>query len=84
MLDAKLHINSTISDASRGARYMGIDIKNYYLGTPMKYYQYIRILAKMIPKKSGTTPATRHTLKPTVSSTLKFVAACTDSKKPAF
>jgi hypothetical protein len=39
ILDAKLHINSTISNASRGARYMGIDIKNYYLGTPMKYYQ---------------------------------------------
>jgi hypothetical protein len=33
MLDAKLHINSTISDAKNGARYMylGLDIKNFYL-----------------------------------------------------
>jgi hypothetical protein len=51
MLDAKVHINSTISDAHKGARYLGIDIKNYYLGTPMKYYQYIRVLAKMIPQE---------------------------------
>jgi hypothetical protein len=56
MLDAKLHINSTISDASRGARYMGINIKNYYLGTPMKYYQYICILAKMIHQEVWDGP----------------------------
>ena len=41
MLDAKLHINSTISDAKNGARYLGLDIKNFYLGTPMSYFQYI-------------------------------------------
>ena len=33
--DAKIHFNSTISDAKRGARYMTLDIKNYYLGSPM-------------------------------------------------
>jgi hypothetical protein len=43
MLDAKLHINSTISDAKNGARYLGLDIKNFYLGTPMSYFQYIRV-----------------------------------------
>ena len=37
MLAAKVHINSTISDAKNGARHMGIDIQNYYLGTPMAY-----------------------------------------------
>jgi hypothetical protein len=36
-LDAKIHINSTISDAKNGARHLGLDIKNYYLGTPMEY-----------------------------------------------
>jgi hypothetical protein len=41
MLDAKIHINSTISDASKGACHLGLDIKNYYLGTLMGYYQYI-------------------------------------------
>jgi hypothetical protein len=56
MLDAKLHINSTISDAHKGAHYLGIDIKNYYLGTPMKYYQYIRVLAKMIPQEVWDDP----------------------------
>jgi hypothetical protein len=48
--------DSTISDTSRGARYMGIDIKNYYLGTPTKYYQYIRILAKLIPQEVWDDP----------------------------
>jgi hypothetical protein len=48
--------NSTISDASRGARYMDIDIKNYYLDTPTKYYQYIRILVKLIPQEVWDDP----------------------------
>jgi hypothetical protein len=38
MLDAKLHINSTIPDVKNGARYLGLNIKNFYLGTLMKYY----------------------------------------------
>jgi hypothetical protein len=51
MLDAKLHINSTISDAKSGARYLGLDIKNFYLGTPMSYFQYIRVRPSIIPKE---------------------------------
>ena len=35
MKNSKLHINSTISDAHKGARYLGIDITNYHLGTGM-------------------------------------------------
>ena len=49
VLDAKIHINSTISDAHRGARYLVLDIKNFYLGTPMTYYQYMRIPRALIP-----------------------------------
>ena len=49
VLDAKIHINSTISDAHRGARYLVLDIKNFYLGTPMQYYQYMRIPKALIP-----------------------------------
>ena len=56
MLDAKLHINSTISDAHKGARYFGTDLKNFYLSTPMTYYQYIRVLPKMIPKEVWDDP----------------------------
>jgi hypothetical protein len=49
MLDAKVHINSTISDAKTGARHLSLDIKNYYLGTPMDYYQYLRVPPSAIP-----------------------------------
>jgi hypothetical protein len=38
MLDAKLHINSTISDAKNRARYLSLDIKIFYLGTPMSSF----------------------------------------------
>jgi hypothetical protein len=52
MLDAKLHINTTISDAKNGARYLGLDIKNFYLGTPMSYIQYyICVRPSIIPKE---------------------------------
>jgi hypothetical protein len=51
MLDAKIHINSTISDAHKGARHLGLDIKNYYLGTPMSYYQYLRVPPSVIPQE---------------------------------
>ena len=30
---------------------MRIDIKNFYLGTPMKYFQYMRINKKFIPQE---------------------------------
>jgi hypothetical protein len=44
MLDTKIHVNSVILDASRGARYLCMDISNYYLGSPMdSHYQYMRI-----------------------------------------
>ncbi len=36
---AKLVMNSTIS--MKGARYMGLDIKNFYLNTPLEHYEYM-------------------------------------------
>jgi hypothetical protein len=51
ILDAKIRINSTISDAKNGARHLGLDIKNYYLGTPMEYFQYIRVPTSVIPQE---------------------------------
>jgi hypothetical protein len=57
MLAAKIHINSTISDAKHGARHMGIDIKNYYLGTPMAYYQYMRVHTSCIPQEVWDDPS---------------------------
>ena len=56
MIDAKLHINSTISDTHKGAHYLRINIKNFYLGTPMQYYQYIRVLPKVVPQEVWDDP----------------------------
>jgi hypothetical protein len=56
MLDAKIHINSTISDAKHGARHLGLDIKNYYLGTPMEYYEYLRVPTSVIPQEVWDGP----------------------------
>jgi hypothetical protein len=39
--------NSTIS--TDGARYMCLDVKNFYLVTPMDTFEYMRILNKLIP-----------------------------------
>jgi hypothetical protein len=34
MMDYKLHINSTISDAKHGARHLGLDKKNIFWAPP--------------------------------------------------
>ena len=47
----KLHINSKISYAIKGARYLGLDISNFYLGTDMPYHQYMRIHPSKIPQE---------------------------------
>ena len=51
LIDAKLHFNSTISDAHNGARNLGLDIKSFYLGTPMDHskFQYFRVQINDIP-----------------------------------
>ena len=51
MTNSKLHINSTISNAHKGARYLGIDITNFYLGTCIPYYQYMCIHLSKIPQE---------------------------------
>ena len=44
----KLHLNSVISDIN--ASYMTVDIKDFYLGTPMNRFEYMRIPVKHIPQ----------------------------------
>jgi len=44
----KCHINSVIS--TPGAQYGTIDIKNFYLGTPMQVYEYMRVPLSVIPQ----------------------------------
>lgn len=49
IIDTKIHINSVISDADKGAKYMCMDIKNYNLGSAMNQVHYMRIHMKHIP-----------------------------------
>ena len=51
LLNLKIHINSTILRAKNNAKYMCIDINNFYLGTTMNYFQYMRIHKKFIPQE---------------------------------
>ena len=46
LLDTKIHLNSVISDAKRGARFCAPYIKNYYLNNPLLWFQYMRIHIK--------------------------------------
>ena len=47
LLTVKLHQNSTIS--TEHAHYMTIDINNFYLNTPTKRYEYMRIKLADLP-----------------------------------
>ena len=49
LLDAKIHFNSVISDASRGARYCTCDLKDFFLQSVMKIFQYMKIHRRYIP-----------------------------------
>jgi hypothetical protein len=46
LLETKLIINSTISDAQKGARFMCADLKDHFLAAPMKDPEYMRIKYK--------------------------------------
>jgi hypothetical protein len=41
--DTKLHLNSVISDAALGARYATCDLKDFFLGSTMPVYQYMKV-----------------------------------------
>jgi hypothetical protein len=47
MTTAKLLFNSVISTPD--AKFMGLDISNYYLGTPLDRYEYMRLPINLIP-----------------------------------
>ena len=51
LLELKIHLNSVISGAQKGAQYLTADIINYYLNNLMENYQYMRIHLKDIPNK---------------------------------
>ena len=76
VLNVKIHINSTISHTKNNEKYMCIDINNFYLGTPKKYFQYMRIHKKIIPQevldKYDIIFDNQY-----ISPTWKYAAACT-------
>ena len=45
----KLHLNSVISTS--GARYMTLDVNNFYLNTPMACFEYVRIRIDDVPEE---------------------------------
>jgi hypothetical protein len=53
--------NSVIS--TPGANYMCLDVNNFYLGTPMEHFEYLRIPITLIPLKI----ITQYALLPLVS-----------------
>ena len=74
LLNVKIHMNSTIPLAKHNARYMCIDMKNFYLGTPMKYFQYMRNQKKSSPKTYSTSTTSSLTI--AISPTWKYAEAC--------
>ena len=49
MLETKLLVNSTISIANYGVRFISADISNYFLASPMERAEYMRVRLKHIP-----------------------------------
>ena len=49
LLETKILLNSVISDADKGARFMCVDIKDHFLATPMDDPEYMKVQYKYIP-----------------------------------
>ena len=52
LLTVKLLLNSVVSTPN--AKFMTLDLKDFYLMTPMKRYEYFRIKLNCSPKTSST------------------------------
>jgi hypothetical protein len=49
LLETKLILNSTISDAKNGARFLSCDLKDHFLASPMERPEYMKIPIRNIP-----------------------------------
>ena len=54
LLETKILINSVISHAKSGAKFMTLDIKNFYLATPMNKPENMQIPLTSIPEDINT------------------------------
>ena len=75
MTTFKILVNSTLS--TPGAKWLGLDVKNYYLGTPMDNYEYMFIPIIQIPQEFESTITSYTTLYTKAKSTWKFAVVCT-------
>ena len=48
-IETKLLLNSIISDAAKGARFLSLDLKDFFLATPMDKRKYMKLKASIIP-----------------------------------
>jgi len=60
LLEAKLLFNSVISDAAKGARFFSCDLKDFFLASPMKNPEYMRIHYKHCPQDIRDKYALEH------------------------
>ena len=77
MLVAKILFNSVVS--MPGAKFMTINISNFYLMTPLKRAKYIYIHIKDIPEKSSNSIFSRTRPRQMVQCTLRQIGGCMDS-----
>ena len=76
---AKILFNSVLS--TPGAKFMGIDLKNFYLNTPLERYEYMRLPIDITPEEI-TKNTTCFRLSITAMSIWKFGRACMDCRNP--
>ena len=50
LLKTKILLNSTISDADKGARFMSLDLKDFFLATPMPNPEFMKVPFKYFPQ----------------------------------
>ena len=77
----KMHLQSVLSTV-RG-KYVGLDLKDFYLATPMEEYKYARIKAEYIP----TEMMDKYNLWDLANNEFLYIEirkkVCTDHPKPA-
>ena len=81
LLQTKLLINSTISDAKKGARFMSMDLKDHFLASPMERPEFMRVHRRHIPHDIFEQYNLKELVTPEGFVYIKIKKACTASSK---
>jgi hypothetical protein len=84
LLETKLLLNSTISDAEQGARFLCADLKDHFLASPMANPEYMRIKYKHSPLRFEISTILTIWYLTMDTSTYISKKVCTVSSKPPF